>query len=279
MLYCPGEIAVNWYPKWKETKMEHSSRNAQSLTNPAIDSPLPRWHHIKRLKERLPNFCILFNLSCQSFKVAFWQWKWPSLSYDKILSTEEMTLQAKLWCLCNDCSCLSMIFTETKSLWRMRNTTTSPYKKNLYPPNSRIISRVPYVTFSGSPSPWFFSNFWIAFPRDTESHSSRVAKVLRLVLFLLMNHILLTLNNLCCPLKIPQKVPQAACLPQCHLYLSPSIMVPAYIYLATQMPAVLCLRTLQQTQSVPRIISWSWTPISYDGLKTVCLSKVICKFA
>lgn len=190
-----------------------------------------------------------------------------------------MTLHAKLWCLSNDCSCLSMIFIETKSLWRMRNTTTLPYKKIIYPPNSRIIGRLSYIGFSGSPSPWFFRNFWIAFPRDTQCHSPHVAQALRLVLVLLMNHILLTSQNLCCPLKIPLNVPQAACLPQCHLYLPPLIMVPAYIYPATQMPALLCLGTLQQTQSVPCIILWGWTSISCDGLKTACLGKVICKFS
>lgn len=80
-----------------------------------------------------------------------------------------MTLQAKLWCLSNDCSCPSMIFRETKSLWRMRNTTTFPYKRILYPPNSRLISSLSYIGFPGRPSPWVSGDFWIAFPRDAQS--------------------------------------------------------------------------------------------------------------
>ena len=189
-----------------------------------------------------------------------------------------MTLQAKLWCLSNDCLCLRMIFIETESLWRMRNTITFPVQQNFISPKQQDYQQTLRHQLFREPFPMILSNFWTAFPRDAPSHSPYAVQALCLVSFLLMNCILLLPKNLCCPLKIPLNVLQAASLPQYYLYLSPSIVVPAYIYPATQITALLCLRTLQQTQSVPCIISWGWTPISYDGLKTACLGKVNCKY-
>lgn len=189
-----------------------------------------------------------------------------------------MTLKAKLWCLSNDCSYLSVVFIETKSLRTMRNATTSPYKQFFYLPSSRITSGLKHISFSRNPSSRFLRHCWIAFPRDAQSHSPHGTGAL-IGFVLLKNHILLALKNLCCPLKILLNVPQAACLPQCQLYLPPLITVSPYIYPAMQMPALLCLRTLLRTQSVSCIISWGWTPISYDVLKTAYLGKVTCNFS
>lgn len=90
-----------------------------------------------------------------------------------------------------------------------------------------------------------------------------------------MYYILLRWKNLCCPLKIPLTVPQVACLAQCHL-------LSASTDNGTNLTSNQLHRyhfAPQQIQSVPCIISWGWIPISYDGLKTAYLGKIICKFS